>query len=101
MHRHVIAALVAASLAAGASAQSAHGSHNPALKHPTAHDVAAPAKGRNSFTEAQARGRLEKAGFSGVSALTKDRNGVWQGTAIKNGAKATVMLDYKGNITTR
>lgn len=101
MHRHVIAAILAASLATGASAQSASGSHNPAIKHPTAHGVATPAKGRNSFTEAQARRRLEKAGFSAVSRLAKDRNGVWQGTAVRNGTKATVMLDYKGNITTR
>jgi len=101
MHRHIMAAALAACIATGATAQSASGSHNPAVKHPAAHGVAAPAKGRNSFTEAQARGRLEKAGFTAVSGLAKDRNGVWQGTAVRNGAKATVMLDYKGNITTR
>ncbi|MFK3891327.1 hypothetical protein [Sphingomonas sp. NPDC079357] len=101
MYRHVTAAILAATIATGASAQNADGSHNPAVKHPAAHRVAAPAKGHNSFTEAQARGRLEKAGFTTVSDLAKDGNGVWQGTAVKNGAKATVMLDYKGNITTR
>ena len=29
----------------------------------------------------------------------KDPNGVWQGTAMKGGAKVNVALDYKGNVT--
>ena len=58
------------------------------------------AKGRNSFTEAQARGRIAKDGYSNVSKLAKNDNGVWQGTAMKAGAKVNVALDYKGNVTT-
>jgi hypothetical protein len=30
----------------------------------------------------------------------KNENGVWQGTATKDGAQVTVALDYKGNVTT-
>jgi hypothetical protein len=101
MFRRLVAVSAAALLATGAGAQTAaSGSHNPALKNGAPRPVAAPAKGANSFTENQARGRFAKAGYAGLSKLTK-RNGVWQGTATKGGKRATVMLDYKGNITAR
>ena len=95
----LVAALAAASIATGVVAQPDTGSHNPAVKPAAAHTTAMAAKGRNSFTEAQARGRIEKAGYSDVGALAKNRNGVWQGTAMKAGAKVNVALDYKGNVT--
>ena len=101
MFRH-IAALSAVGLfvsAAGAQTIQA-GSHNPALKNGVPHQVAAPASGANSFTEHQARGRFIKAGYIGLSKLTKS-DGLWQGTAMKAGKRATVMLDYKGNVTAR
>jgi hypothetical protein len=56
-----------------------------------------PAKGANSFTMGQAQSRLEKQGFSNVSDLQKDNDGVWRGMAEKDGAKQNVWLDYKGN----
>ena len=91
----------AALLATSAVAQDAQsGSHNPAVKNSKVHPVAAPAKGHSSFTEAQARGRLEKAGYTNVSDLKKTDTG-WQGTATKNGKNAAVTLDYKGNVTAR
>ena len=43
---------------------------------------------------------LRRRGYTGLSKLTKS-NGLWQGTAMKAGKQATVMLDYKGNITAR
>ena len=58
------------------------------------------ARGANSFTEAQARSRLEQRGFTAVSALVKDTDGVWQGTATRNGIAVKVGLDYKGDIST-
>lgn len=101
MLRYVIAASAMALLAGGAGAQTAQsGSHNPAVKDGAPHKIAAPAKGANSFTADQARGRFMKAGYTGVSKLTK-RNGLWQGAAMKGGKRSTVMLDYKGNITAR
>ncbi len=54
--------------------------------------------GANSFTEGQARSRLEGAGFSSVSGLAKDDNGIWRGQAQHNGKQVTVGLDYKGNV---
>jgi hypothetical protein len=58
----------------------------------------APAAGRNSFTMAQAQSRIEAAGYSGVSGLTKDNAGVWRGTAKKGGTSNGVSLDYQGNV---
>ena len=57
-----------------------------------------PARGANSFTESEARGRIERAGFSSVTALQKDGGGVWRGTATKDGQSTQVWLDYKGNV---
>ena len=99
MHRQIIAAALAATMATGAFAQANTGSHNPAMKDPTARTATMPAKGRNSFTEAQAQVRLAKAGYTNVGKLTKNANGVWEGTAMKGGAKVAVGLDYKGNVT--
>jgi hypothetical protein len=58
----------------------------------------APAKGANSFTMNEAKSRLEKQGYSNVSNLHKDDNGVWRGKAEKNGTNDNVWLDYKGNV---
>ena len=56
------------------------------------------ASGANSFTEGQARGRIEDAGFSDVSELRKDDNGIWRGKAVRNGSPTEVGLDFKGNV---
>jgi len=55
--------------------------------------------GANSFTEAQARSRLEKNGYSQVSGLAKGDDGIWRGAATKNGSSVHVSVDYKGNIS--
>ena len=54
--------------------------------------------GANSFTEGQAHSRLEKDGFSNISELTKDKNGIWRGRASKAAKELEVGVDYKGNI---
>jgi hypothetical protein len=101
MHRQIITIALAATMATGAVAQHTTGSHNPAVKDSTARTTAVAAKGRNSFTESQAQGRIAKAGYANVSKLVKNQNGVWQGTATKGGATVNVGLDYKGNVTVR
>ena len=95
MKFYMMAAAAALLVTAGANAQS----HNPAVKDPTVATTPAAAKGRNSFTETQAQGRIAKAGYANVSKLTKNESGLWQGTAMKDGAKVNVALDYKGNVT--
>jgi putative membrane protein len=57
-----------------------------------------PLPGANSFTEDQAKGRIQDAGFADVSKLTKDDQGIWRGQANKDGKNTTVALDYKGNV---
>ena len=57
-----------------------------------------PLSGANSFTEGQARSRIESMGYSNVTGLTKDDQSVWHATAMKDGKSTTVMLDFKGNI---
>ena len=61
-------------------------------------DTAAPAKGSNSFTEAQAKDRIGQRGYSNVSDLRKDDAGVWRGHAQHSGSNVQVWLDYKGNV---
>ncbi|RYJ01733.1 MAG: PepSY domain-containing protein [Acetobacteraceae bacterium] len=62
---------------------------------------AAPVAGANSFTEAQAKNRIEAAGFTGVDQLSKDDQGIWRGRAQRNGQQVSVSLDYQGNVSTR
>ncbi len=58
-----------------------------------------PVAGANSFTEGQARSRIEGAGYSDITGLTKDDQGVWRGRAMRQGRQVSVALDYQGNIT--
>ncbi len=60
--------------------------------------AASPVAGANSFTEGQAKSRIEKAGYSDVSGLKQDDGGVWRGTASKNGQSMPVSLDFQGNV---
>jgi hypothetical protein len=58
----------------------------------------APVAGRNSFTEGQAKSAIEKAGYSNVTELKKDDNGVWRGKASKGGAVSAISVDFQGNV---
>ncbi|MBY0338483.1 MAG: hypothetical protein K2X11_17855, partial [Acetobacteraceae bacterium] len=66
----------------------------------TAGDTApnAPVAGANSFTEGQARARIEARGFTDVQNLEKDDNGVWRGQAMQGGRRVGVALDFQGNV---
>ncbi len=57
-----------------------------------------PVAGRNSFTEGQAKSKIEDAGYSNVSGLKKDDNGVWRGKASKGGSSTNVSIDFQGNV---
>jgi putative membrane protein len=67
----------------------------------TRHNTSAPVPGANSFTESQARSRIEGAGFANVTGLHKDDQGVWRGRGTRSGAAADVSLDFQGNVTGR
>jgi putative membrane protein len=60
--------------------------------------MAAPVPGKNSFTEAEAKKRLESFGYTDVSTLHQDAQSIWRGTAMKGGQQMAVALDYQGNI---
>jgi len=61
--------------------------------------ASAPAAGATSFTQEQARERATQSGYMDVGALTQNAEGAWQGTAMKDGASVTVVVDYQGNVT--
>jgi hypothetical protein len=65
----------------------------------TEQNPGAPIAGKNSFTEAQAKSRLEDAGYTDVTGLKLDDQGVWRATASKDGKPGDVALDFQGNIT--
>jgi hypothetical protein len=78
-------------------AAAASGNSNQAVATTNA-NAPAPARGANSFTEGEARSRIESNGYSNISGLTKDDNGIWRGKAQKGSQQAQVWLDYKGNV---
>jgi hypothetical protein len=75
--------------------------HNPAVKTSEGNNPGAPVAGANSYTQGEAKARIEKRGFSQVSALKKDASGIWRGTAMKDGKHVNVGLDYEGNVVTK
>ena len=93
-------ALVAAAVSTVAVAQPANRDANtPAVNTPNAPpNPGAPVAGANSFTEGQAKSRIESNGFANVSELAKDNDGIWRGRAQKGGSTTQVWLDYKGNV---
>jgi opacity protein-like surface antigen len=91
---------------AGALAQTAAPPANsnpstPAVANPNANNPGAPAAGANSFTEGQAKSRIEGAGYSNISGLVKDKDGIWRGKASKAGKTVDVGLDYQGNVVAK
>jgi hypothetical protein len=61
----------------------------------------APFAGANSFTEGQAKSRIEDKGYKSVTALKKDDAGVWRGKAQKDGKAVSVSVDFQGNVVAR
>ena len=55
----------------------------------------------NSFTEGEARGHIENAGYTDVTGLTKTPDGMWSGKAKKGGKTMDVSLDFKGAVTAK
>jgi hypothetical protein len=102
MKRSFIVLATTALLAAGpVSAQkqpAQSGPNNSAVNNPEQNNSNAPVAGRNSFTEGQAKSKIEEAGYSNVTALKKDDDGVWRGKASKGGSSSGVSVDFQGNV---
>jgi hypothetical protein len=105
MRNSLVAGLFLAALAGTAMAQT---QNPPAQNAPqnsainsSEKQVDAPVKGRNSFTEGEAMSRIESSGYSNVSQLKKDNDGVWRGRATRDGKEVDVSLDFQGNVVAR
>lgn len=101
MRRLLMFAAAAMLLSAPATAQNPPARSEPgnnAINSPDQKNSNAPVAGANSFTEGQAKSRIEEAGYAGVTNLKKDDNGVWRGKATKGGATTDVSIDFQGNV---
>jgi hypothetical protein len=78
-----------------------HAAQNPATHAPDKMTHAPLARGKNSFTQKQARSRLEKAGYSHVTNLAQDQDGLWQARAMHHGKWVNAAVDFKGNVAAR
>jgi hypothetical protein len=101
MRIYLAIAVTAATISTVAIAQPANRDANtPAINSPNSPpNPGAPAAGANSFTEGQAKSRIESNGYANVSELRKDDQGVWRGKAMKDGKSVNVSLDFQGNVT--
>jgi hypothetical protein len=106
MRKSMISLLLLAT-AIPASAQTAQPPANPDANTPAVNspnsspNPGAPVAGANSFTEGQAKSRIEEKGFKNVSDLKKDDAGVWRGKADQNGKAVNVSVDFQGNVVAR
>jgi len=73
----------------------------PAIRTTEGNNPGAPVAGSNSFTEGQAKARIESRGYSNVTNLTKDDTGIWRSKAEKDQKSLDVSLDFQGNVTDR
>jgi hypothetical protein len=71
---------------------------NAPVKGMHENNSASPVRGANSFTRDQAQKQIEAKGYTHVAGLTKDKDGIWRGTADKNGVPGPVSVDYQGNV---
>ena len=74
------------------------GSRATPTRTPLAPANAALERGANSFTEGQARRRIEDRGYTNVDQLHKDQNSIWQAEAMKDGRRVRVGVDFRGNV---
>ncbi|WFS00287.1 PepSY domain-containing protein [Rhizobium tumorigenes] len=93
-----IAALMTTSVAFAQSQTPTTSQDTPAVATPATNNAGAPVQGKNSFTEAQAKSRMEAAGFADVADLKLDEQGIWRASANKDAKPVQVSLDYQGNV---
>ena len=94
----ICAGVIAATAASAQNKPARSGPGNNAVNSSGQNNSNAPVAGRNSFTEGQAKSKIEQAGYRKVSDLKKDDNGVWRGKASKGGSSVSVSVDFEGNV---
>lgn len=99
MRRLLIVAAISAAAAFAAYAQTADKEKDPASSGASSGESGAegPAM-QNLLTSDQARQHLMRLGYTNVSALEKDADGKWIGTATKDGKTIAVAVDLKGEV---
>jgi len=101
MSKIVLSVAALCFMASGSFAQdkpSEAGPQNQALKGVHENNSSTPVRGANSFTRAEAQKQIEAKGYTHVAGLAKDKDGVWRGTAQKDGTTGPVSVDYQGNV---
>lgn len=92
------AVLLVASPALAQNPPAADRPNNNAVNSKDQNNSNRPVAGANSFTEGQAKSKIEEAGYTNVTTLKKDDNGVWRGKASKGGSSTDVSVDFQGNV---
>jgi hypothetical protein len=99
--RYIVLTAAILSLAGVAFAQNSPaqtGPQNPAVKSMHDNNSMTPVAGANSFTRSEAVKQIEAKGYTHVAGLKKDKDGVWRGTATKDGHSGPISVDYQGNV---
>lgn len=96
-----LALMAGSAMAQAQNPPASQGPNNPAINTTGANNPGAPVAGANSFTEGQAKSRIESIGYGNVMGLKKDDNGVWRGKAQKDGKSVDVSLDFQGNVVAK
>jgi hypothetical protein len=104
MRKSLIVGAILALIGSSALAQAPPAQQQPgnrAINTEGTNNSSAPVAGANSFTEGQAKSRIEAGGYSNVTELKKDDSGVWRGKGMKDGKSVTVSVDFQGNVIAR
>lgn len=101
-----IRSILRAPLALAASALLLFGGANAqalAPREETTGSIPAPGlpKGTSSYSQAQARARMEAMGFLAIDELRLDGKGVWRGVATSGARRVDVSLDNQGKVAAR
>ena len=92
------ALVITPALAANSSPPAQPGPQNPAIHTNNINNSNMPVAGANSFTEGEAMDRIKAKGFTHISRLSKDGQGVWRGTARLHGHNRRISVDFQGNV---
>ena len=98
--RSMIAIAAIAALTAGtALAQYGKEPANPPVTQSKPATPSTPgAAATAAMTEQQAKARIEAQGYTNVSQLKKDAQGMWSARAMKDGKSSEVSLDTRGQV---
>lgn len=84
---------------AGAQATQTPNTDAPGATNTPTHDDKTPDAGQNSITEAQATELFGKAGYTDLTGLKLNDQGVWEASAMKDGKNVMLSLDAEGKVS--